>query len=218
MKTDFIEFEHNRDNRAVEGVRERISLANEWADEIYNTINSDKHLSHSELTALKRRALQYINHLKTIEDPRKRLTLHMEYNQELALSLTKQLERALTVALGRLKSCVDVIDNSNKSELFKTGDKLSYPEKALITAYKEENVRKGDPIYDDWLYYKQRSNRIGTEADRLGSFSKRKTNNKIKRIEKIISYLPLSVQQTAIDELTTLRTNFTKAINTISEI
>ena len=158
MKNDFIEFEHNRDNRAIEGIRERISLANEWADEIYNTINSDKQLSRPELTALKRRALKYIAHLVTIEDPRTRLTLHMEYNQELALSLTRQLEQALTVALKRLKSCVDVIDNSNKKashKLIATLKDACYPGK--YEEAKDWFIKMGlcDP---DTLFWKDKKN------------------------------------------------------------
>jgi hypothetical protein len=117
-------------------------------------------------------------------------------------------------ALNYIKHLNTVIGGRNRNVI----PGLSVPERALISAYKKEDIRRGQDIYNDWLYYVHRPNRTGTENDNHGSFSHKKTSNKVKRIEKIIPHLPLSEQQTANDELITLKTNLTAALKNQSEI
>lgn len=100
-----------KDQRSIKGIKERINLANEWADEIYNTVNSDKHLTRSEWEQLRKVARQYKNHLKTIADPRKKIFLHLQENEALSKSLSARLEQSLSVAIDRLNANIDVIES-----------------------------------------------------------------------------------------------------------
>ena len=196
------------DQRNIKNIRDRIDLANAWVDEIYNIVNSDKQLSRSELIALKGKARQYKNHIELMTDPIHRIFLHLQENQE----LSNRLENLLVAAITRLNTNIDVIEGfilTNKDNV----KGLTLPERALISVYEGKIINRGHELYEDFLYYSIRANRIGTESDKYGRFSQRKTSNKINRINKIISSLSSSVQQIAIDELNTLKAVLNKELS-----
>ncbi|MBK7628098.1 MAG: hypothetical protein IPJ16_13045 [Bacteroidales bacterium] len=84
-------------------------------------------------------------------------------------------------------------------------ERLSLQESALISAYEGKVIlREEGKINQFYNYYSKRRNRIAIETTR------KKTYNKIDRIEKIIPHLSKSAQQTAIDEVNTLKSALEK--------
>jgi hypothetical protein len=216
---DLYEFVAEKDQQNIKELMHRIEVANLLADEVDDLIFSKgKQITRLEWMGLKKKANRNKGFLvKVQKDPKIKVFLHLQENQELETALSKQLERSLIDAIDRITASINVIDDeivTNKNVI----PGLSVPERALISAYKQEKPERGQDIYNDWLYYFRRSNRIGTESDKYGCFSKKKTLNKANRIEKIIPYLPLPEQQTANDELKTLESNLSKAIENQSEI
>jgi hypothetical protein len=85
--------------------------------------------------------------------------------------------------------------------------RLSLQEKALISVYEGELILRDEgKLYQHFLYYSPRTNRIGTDG------SRKKTLNKITRIEKIIPLLSISAQKIAIDEVNTLKSALEKEL------
>jgi hypothetical protein len=78
-------------------------------------------------------------------------------------------------------------------------EKLSGQEIALIAYYEGKIIApdKGK-LYQHFLYYSKRDNRIGVEGTR------KKTSNKIVRIKKVIPYLSFTAQKVANDEVNIL--------------
>lgn len=93
----------------IDKIKERIDLANKWADEIYDIVNTGKKLSSSKWKDHKLKALEYKNHLEAIADPRNRIFLHLEENQNLSRILSKRLEESLNYAIKRLDTNIEVI-------------------------------------------------------------------------------------------------------------
>lgn len=93
----------------------------------------------------------------------------------------------------------------NRETELDTKEILSLQELALIAAYEGKIImREEGKINQYFNYYSKRKNRIGIET------SRKKTSNKIERIEKIIPHLSKSAQRTAIDEVNTLKSALEK--------
>jgi len=83
-------------------------------------------------------------------------------------------------------------------------EELTLQEKALIAVFENEIItRDQGGLYNWYTYYSIRANRIGTGTEK-------KTQNKITRFEKIIPYLSGPAQKAAVDELNTLKAAFDK--------
>lgn len=197
-----------KDQRNIIELRHRIDLSNLLANEVDDLIFSGKQITHLEWKALKKTANRNKAFLvKVHKDPKLKVFLHLQENQELETTLSKQLERSLIDAIDRLSASINVIDNeitTNKN--FIKG--LSLEEEALIAVYKEEIItRDRGKIYQHYSYYMDRDNRT---RDNKRIDSQKKITNYFKRIEKIKSYLPESAQRKANDELSTLKANLGK--------
>ena len=111
---DLIELIAENDQWNIKAIHERINLANEWKDKVYGIVNSDKELSDSEWETHKLLALEYINHLKEIADPSRKIFLHLQENQTTSEYLSKRLEQTLNIAVDRLTACINVIEGKIK--------------------------------------------------------------------------------------------------------
>jgi hypothetical protein len=146
------------------------------------------------LIALKGKARQYKNHVEWMTDPRHRIFLHLQENQE----LSSRLENLLVAAITRLNTNIDVLEGFilTSKDIIKG---LTLRERAIKAHYKNETIIKDKgKLHQHYNFYHRKSNRIKISDQ---TDSPEKASNHIKRIKNVIPYLDLSEEQTANEDL-----------------